>query len=172
MAHFYDLLPKDIKALSNAEAVQRYRAGAGVPGEAIVGLTPVQLNAVPIPGTWSIQQIVCHLADTDQVASYRMKRIIAEERPRIDAYDENGFAERLHCDKQDAAEVCELFQFNRLVTARMLGELPDAAFERAADHPEIGPLPLGVLLRLYVHHLDHHMAFLLRKRSMVTGRTD
>ncbi len=169
MAHFYESLPSDIKTMSNADAVRRYRAGAAVPADAISGLTAVQLNAVPIPGTWSIQQIICHLADTDQIATYRMKRIVAEDQPRLDVYDENAFAARLHCEKQDAAEVCELFRSNRRVTARLLAELSDEAFDRAADHPEIGPLPLGSLLRLYVHHLDHHMVFLLKKRSMVAG---
>ena len=58
--------------------IERYAAGANVPAEAIRGLTPTDLNAFPVPGTWSIQQIVIHLMDSDLIGSDRMKRVAAE----------------------------------------------------------------------------------------------
>lgn len=171
MPHFYASVPAAIARLSNAEAVNAYAECAPAPGDAIRGLTPQQLNAFPVPGTWSIQQIVVHLMDTDLIAAYRMKRIIAEDRPRLDVYDENAFAAGLHYDHLDAAACCEVFRLNRLNVAALLRSLPDAAFDRVAVHPEVGDLPLGALLRLYVHHVEHHVAFIRRKRAMVETAT-
>ena len=37
--------------------------------------------AFPVPGKWSVQQLVMHMLDSDLVAGERMKRIIAEPRP-------------------------------------------------------------------------------------------
>ncbi len=88
MEHYYAQIPDDIAALSNREAIERYDAGAAVPGEAVADLTPEQLNSFPVPGTWSIQQILTHLMDSDLIATHRMKRIIAEDRPVLDLYDE------------------------------------------------------------------------------------
>lgn len=167
MPHFYESIPDVIARLTDAEAVERYAEGGATPGAAIRGLTPAQLNAFPVPGTWSIQQIVVHLMDTDLIAAYRMKRIIAEDRPRLDLYDENGFAARLHYDRLDAGACCEVFRLNRLNVANLLRALPANAFARVAVHPEVGNLPLGGLVRLYVHHVDHHAAFIRRKRAMV-----
>src|SRR4051812_36930394 len=56
--------------------IELYAAGASEPQRAIRGLSRAQLNSFPIPGTWSIQQIVMHLMDSDLIASYRMKRLI------------------------------------------------------------------------------------------------
>ena len=170
MGHFYSSLPESIAVLSDREAVDRYAQGAGVPGEAIEGLTADQLNAFPVPGTWSIQQIVVHLMDTDLIAAYRMKRIVAEDRPALDLYDEVAFSKRLHYERLDAARVCEVFRLNRLNVADMLRAVPAAAFAREAIHQENGAMTLGLFLRLYVHHLDHHMRFLREKRSLVESK--
>ncbi len=172
MAHFYFSLPEEIARLTNAEAVQYYAEGAGVLAEAILGLTREQLAAVPVPGTWSIQQIVVHLMDSDLVASHRFKRIIAEDNPHLEVYDERAFAERLHYGAQDAATACAVFQLNRRLTAAVLRQLPDAAFERAGVHAEAGRVTLGTLVRSYAQHLEHHLRFLREKRRLVmAGRT-
>ena len=167
MEHYYAQIPDDIAALSNREAIERYDAGAAVPGEAVAGLTPEQLNSFPVPGTWSIQHIILHLMDTDLIAAYRMKRIIAEDRPVLDLYDETKFAARLYYDKADADKVCEVFRLNRQLTAGMLRQLPDDAFDRVAQHGEMGEMSLGRFLRLYIKHLDHHMRFIREKRELV-----
>lgn len=147
--------------------IDRYAAGADVPGRAIQGLAPADLNAYPVPGTWSIQQIVLHLLDSDLVGSDRMKRVVAEENPTLRAYDETAFAKNLHYDKLDPALACETFRLNRLMTAAVLRLLPDVAFERAGMHTERGRETLGELVKTYVEHLDHHMKFVKDKRRLL-----
>jgi len=167
MEHFYSKLPKDIAALSHRDAIERFARGAVVPGEAVTSLTRDQLSAHPIPNTWSIQQIVVHLMDTDLIAAYRMKRIIAEDRPELDLYDEVAFSQRLCYETLDAHRACEVFRLNRLNVVDTLRALPDGAFDREAIHKEMGPMSLGLFVRLYIKHLEHHMAFVMKKRAMV-----
>lgn len=167
MAHFYDTLPADIRNLSDAQAIDRYVAGAGVPAKAIAGLTRQQLNSFPIPGTWSIQQIIVHLLDSDLMASVRMKRTIAEDRPTLEVYDETAFSKRLGYDRLSAEAAAELFRTHRLFTAEMLRNAPNEAFARVAFHPEIGEITLGQIVRIYAHHVDHHLAFILKKRKLL-----
>jgi uncharacterized damage-inducible protein DinB len=147
--------------------IDRYSAGASVPGEAIRGLTAAELNAFPVPGTWSVQQIVMHLLDSDLIASDRMKRVIAEDMPTLLAYDETAFAKRLPYDKLDPTQACELFRLNRLFTAAILRLLPEETFERAGMHTERGRETLAHLVQDYSEHLDHHMKFLREKRKLL-----
>lgn len=169
MPHFYFSLPEDIARLTNAEAVQRYAEAGGVLAEAIQGLTREQLTSFPVAGTWSIQQIVVHVMESDLVASFRMKRIIAEADPRLEAYDESAFAARLHYQELDAEAACEVFRLNRRLTAAILRRLGDAEFERSGVHAEAGRVTLGVLVRSYVHHVDHHLRFLREKRRLLSA---
>jgi len=168
MGSIYDeFIPEALKKISHQEAVERFAAGADVPAREIKGLSREALRAHPVPDTWSIQQIVLHLLDADLLAAGRMRRAIAEDEPRVDVFDLNRFATSLFYEEQDIQDVVTAFAANRRIMACTLRRLPDAAFERVAIHPTIGPLPLGTLVRAYVHHLDHHLVFLRRKREML-----
>jgi uncharacterized damage-inducible protein DinB len=149
--------------------VANYEAGADLPARAIEGLTREQLLAHPIPGTWSIQQIVIHLLDSDVIASDRMKRIIAEDRPLIIAYNETRFTERLFYDELNAAEAAEMFRLNRRLTSEILRRLPAEAFDRVGIHNEIGLVTLADQVQKYHDHLHHHLRHLYRKREMLLG---
>ena len=149
------------------QLIERYAAGADVPASAIEGLSREDLLAHPVPGTWSIQQIILHLMDSDLIGSDRMKRVIAEDRPKLIGYDESAFAARLGYEHIDAAKAAEVFRLNRELTAAMLRRLDDATFERLGDHSERGAESLAELVKIYAEHLDHHMKFLRRKREML-----
>lgn len=142
---------------------------ADEPGNAIRGLTSEQLNAFPIPGTWSIQQIVLHLLDSDLIACGRFKRIAAMNTPTVEAYDESAFTANLHYDKLDPFAACELFRLNRLFTGAWLRILPDEAFDRAGIHEQRGRTTLFEFVRIYTDHVAGHMKHLYHKRRVVAG---
>ena len=144
--------------------IERYVAGAAAPAKAIEGLSRQELNSFPVPGTWSVQQVVLHLMDSDLIGSDRMKRVIAEESPTLLAYDETAFAKRLHYEDLDPVTACEVFRLNRLLTGAVLRKLPDEAFARAGMHTERGRETLADLVEGYADHLDHHMKFVQEKR--------
>ncbi len=145
--------------------VERYAAGARTPRTWIAGLNPADLNAAPIPGKWSVQQLVLHVLDSDLIASHRMKRIIAEDVPLLLAYDETRFAASLFYEEMDVSLACDLFELNRRQTTDILRLLPDAAFERTGVHNQRGKMTLTDVVQSYIKHLDHHAPFALEKRK-------
>jgi hypothetical protein len=149
--------------------IEKFAAGADVPGNAIRGLTQHELNSFPVPGTWSIQQLIVHLMESHLVCADRMRRIIAEENPTLIGYNETLFIKNLFPERLDATTVCEAFRLNQLLMAEILRQLPDAAFDRAGMHNERGRLTLGSMVKGYVEHLDHHMKF-LRAKLKALGR--
>ena len=48
------------------------------------GLSREQLVSRPVPGKWSVLEVVCHLADTDANIAHRIKRVLSEERPTFE----------------------------------------------------------------------------------------
>jgi uncharacterized damage-inducible protein DinB len=146
-------------------AIDQYAAGAAVPARWIRGLSRDDLLAVPIPGKWSIQQLVLHVLDSDLIASHRMKRIIAEDLPLLVSYDETAFASSLGYEHLDPAAACEMFRLNREQTAAILRGLPEGAFARAGIHTQRGKVRLAEMLGMYTDHLTHHAPFLIEKRE-------
>lgn len=145
--------------------IDRYEAHARTPRQAVEGLSREQLTAFPVPGTWSVQQVVVHLLESDLAATHRMRRIAAEELPLIIAYDETAMATRLHYHDADVGLVCDMFELNRRFTASWLRTVPEADFARAGVHNQAGKITLERMVEGYVNHVEHHMKFVREKRK-------
>jgi hypothetical protein len=149
------------------QLIEHYVQGANVLQQAIRGLSAAERNAFPVPGTWSIQQIVMHMMDSDLIAADRMKRVIAEDRPTLIGYNETRFAERLPYDELDAEIACDIFAKNRRMMGEILRRQPDEVFERTGLHNETGEITLAYLVKTNAGHLDHHMQFAKQKRELL-----
>ena len=143
--------------------VDRYAAGGSLLGYATSGLTPEQAAARPGPGAWSIAELVVHLMDADLVMADRMKRVLAEENPTLQAFAEDAWQARFGALPMD--EAVALFVASRGWVARILAESSDADFARVGTHTEAGTLSLAALVAKAVGHLDHHLRFLYAKRG-------
>lgn len=141
-----------------------YAAQSTVLRDAVRGLTQDQLRARPGPGAWSIHELVVHVMDSDLICAHRMRRIIAEDKPLLLAYDENKFIERLDYHETDVGAAAELFRLTRDIMAPALRQLPPEAFDRAGVHDQRGLVTLREMVELYVWHVNHHLKFLEDKK--------
>ncbi|HJT76061.1 MAG TPA: DinB family protein [Gemmataceae bacterium] len=150
---------------SLAEMTDAYLAGVRTIRDAVAGMTPEQLRARPVPGKWSTQEVVCHLADFEPVLADRMKRILAEDRPTLLAADEKRYAAALAYDARDVNEELAVIEQTRRQMARILRTLPAEALARVGVHNERGPLTLERMLTLATNHIPHHVQFIAEKRQ-------
>ncbi len=134
---------------------------------AVEGLTIEELNAFPVPGTWSIQQICVHLLHSELFAAARMCQIIAEEVPLLMNWDENTFVARLRYDTMPINDVLVCIETMRKTMAATLRQLKDEDFSRYGIHSKRGKLTLDDVLVTYVNHLEHHLKYLFDKRKML-----
>jgi uncharacterized damage-inducible protein DinB len=150
---------------SIAELVENYVAGPRALRQAITGLTREQLTARPVPGKWSILEVVCHIADFEPVYTERMKRVIALEKPTFLGADENLFAAKLAYHDRDLEEELKIIETTRSQMARILRTLPQSALERVGNHDERGPRTLENLVATITNHIPHHLKFVAEKRK-------
>jgi hypothetical protein len=123
-----------------------------------------QLTARPVPGMWSTLEVVCHLVDSDQILSHRMKRVIAEDRPLLIGYDETRFTASLNYHAHDLDAELDLLDALRVQMAAILRGLPDAAWTRDGVHNERGLVTLEQLLNIEIDHIPHHVRHIETKR--------
>ena len=146
------------------ELLERLRRGAEMVAVSITGAAGSELDYVPAPGKWSIRQIVAHLADSEMVAGMRLRRIIAEDNPRIEAYDQNAWATNLDYTRRKTSPALETFRRIRGENYELLKDLPAAAFEREGLHSERGPMSLKFLLQLIAEHAENHASQIRTRR--------
>ena len=134
---------------------------------AITGLSPQQLGQPEQQGKWSIGQILQHLADSEVVWAWRMRVILAQDRPRLTGYDQDLWAERLHYEQADPSDALELFALLRRANLRLMEGASPADLTRVGVHAERGEESLEHLLRLYAGHDLLHLRQVDRVRSVV-----
>ena len=145
--------------------IDRYAAGGAVLNYVASGLTLELVIARPGPGAWSIAELAAHLVDSDLVGCDRMKRVIAEDKPTLQAYDETAWVSRLRSSEMPVQEAVNLFAANRRWMTRVLRGCVEDDFGRAGQHSERGRMTLAELVAEYTTHLDHHLRFLYGKRA-------
>src|ERR1043166_5589441 len=102
------------------QLIAQYTDGYRVVSEALLKITPEELDASPSPGKWTARQIVHHLGDAEMTAAIRFRLLLAEDRPAIKGYDQDRFATRLHYERPHEASL-ELFRAARAATAELMG---------------------------------------------------
>src|SRR3984893_7513466 len=147
------------------ELLERLRRGAELVAVSITGAAGSELDFVPAPGKWSIRQIVAHLSDSEIAAAMRLRRIIAEENPKLEAYDQDAWANNLDYGRRKPSQSLETFRRIRAENYELLKELPEAAFDRVGLHSERGPLTLKRLTQLIAEHAESHAAQLRARRA-------
>ncbi len=92
----------------------------GAAARAVATLTPEKLRTPEAPGKWSIAQVLRHLADSDVVWGWRMRLILAQDRPPITGFDQDLWAERLDYANADPNESLETFAVLRRDNLRLI----------------------------------------------------
>jgi hypothetical protein len=159
------MMQRDDDALSSADLIAAYEQGIDDLRRVVAGLTPEQLLARPIPGKWSTQECVSHLADTEIYLTDRIERTIALEHPLLIGVDERPYPARLNYQAFDLAEQLAHFTALRRHAARILRMQPPEAWRRTAVHSETGLISLRQLVLQAVRHLRHHLSFIAEKRA-------
>lgn len=134
---------------------------------AVAGLTDAQLRRPERDGKWSIVQVLQHLADSEIVWAWRLRLVLAHDRPTIHGYDQDRWAERLRYAEADAEEALAIFAVLRRANLRLVTAASPAELARVGVHAERGEESVGQLTRLYAGHDLAHLAQIDRVRSAV-----
>ena len=116
------------------------------------GLDDERLRRPEKPGKWSIAEVVAHLADSELVWGYRLRRVLADDRPRITGYDQDAWAGRLRYRDAAIADSLALFKALRPANLRLVRAATPEDMQRVGVHTERGEESVAHMLKLYAAH--------------------
>ncbi len=147
------------------EPMSVLRETPAVTARAIEGLSLEQLRTPEAPGKWSIAQVVKHLADSDLVWGWRLRLILAQDRPPLTGYDQDLWAERLHYADVDPTQALEELRVLRRGNLGLLDRATPQDLKRVGVHSERGEESVEYLCGLYAGHDLLHLRQIARIRS-------
>jgi hypothetical protein len=147
------------------ELLERLRRGPELVAAVLTGAAGSEVDFHPTPAEWSVRQIVAHLSDSEIAATFRLRRLIAEDNPTLEAYDENAWAARLDYDKRKPSQSLETFRRLRQENYELLRGLAVDVFARTGNHTERGLISLLELVKLIAAHPETHALQIRRVRD-------
>jgi hypothetical protein len=162
-------MQRDDPGLRPAQLIADYAAGPELLQSIVAGMTRAQLLARPVAGKWSTQEVVCHIADSEQYFADRLKRTLALNRPLLLGADPEHSPEALRYHDHDLEEELALVALTRRQMARVLTLISAEAWQRTAVHSEGGLVTLRQLVLHATRHLKHHVRFIEEKRQALAA---
>src|SRR3954453_21496471 len=144
--------------------IAQYKDGYSAIAEALLKITPEELDARAAPNKWTVREIIHHLADSEITSAVRLRRLLAEEKPQIQGYDQEEFSRRLHYERPHESSL-ELFRYARVTTGELLDCLQPADWLREGTHSESGRYSVEDWLRIYGEHAHKHARQILVARA-------
>jgi len=154
-----------MKAEERYQLIEKYSAGYQEVMNALDGFPAESLTAHPIPGKWSAREIVHHLADSESASAIRLRRLLVEDKPLIQGYDQEQFASKLRYNERDMAPALEAFRSARATTAQLLSLMSEEEWKREGVHSESGRYTVEDWLAIYAAHAHNHAAQIQRLRD-------
>jgi hypothetical protein len=111
----------------------------------------------PDDSTWSPLEYACHVRDVHRVYAGRVGRMIAEDGPRYDNWDQDATALEDRYGEQDPATVArELTEAGADLGALFAG-VSGSGWERTGFRSDGASFTVDSIGRYYLHDIEHHI---------------
>lgn len=145
--------------------IAQYKAGYAEVAAALEGFPASHLTTRAIPAKWTAAEIVHHLADSEMQSAGRLRKLLAEEYPVIQGYDQERWAEKLRYNERPIGPSLDAFRAARESTAQLIDGMTESDWRHLGWHTENGSYWAERWLEIYAAHAHGHAAQIRRLRE-------
>ena len=147
------------------QLIRQYAAGFDEVAQALKAFPEESLSAHPLPGKWSAREIVHHLADSETQSAIRLRKLLVEEYPVIQGYDQDKFALLLRYNLREISPALDAFRAARATTLQVIENMSEEDWKLKGWHSEGGPYTPETWLEIYSVHAHNHAAQIRQLRD-------
>ena len=108
------------------------------------------------PDGWNGIEIVGHLLDYEEIFFERAKRMLAEDKPALEGYDQDALVKDHDYAHQNLQDVFQRFVTLRRTFINLLTTLTDEEWARQGVHPQSGEITvLEHAINITLHDVNH-----------------
>ncbi len=144
--------------MNRDEILQALRALPDEIDELTAGLNDEALRRRPPGDDWSILEVCCHLRDSAQEEGLRVRRLVEEESPTLEPYDQEAWAIDRGYRGDDIGRVRTAVRAFWGGLAYQLEGLTDEQWECGGIHPEVGRVTVRSRAESEAEHAREHLA--------------
>src|SRR5439155_7743425 len=138
------------------ELIDRYKQGYAEVVAALTGIAPDELDWKPAKSEWSAREVIHHLADSEMIASVRLRGVLVAGDAQLWSYDPDELATRFTYAERPLEAAMALFQAVRTYTAELLDGMTEADWAKAGMPTPTGEYSTARWLQAYGDHAHEH----------------
>ncbi|MCR8656203.1 DinB family protein [Paenibacillus endoradicis] len=133
--------------------------------ESIAGLSNEQLRWKATELSWSVTEVLAHLADHNIVVSFRIRGILADSKEQLVTFEQDQWVAGQHSNASEVSDILDLFgallQYNRLLFNRLSEqELAKSGINFKGD-----TVLIRDIIPAFTNHVHHHIAQIERIKT-------
>ncbi len=132
----------------------------------VAAMTPAQIKARPAANKWSVQEILAHLVDVEEVGMRaRVAAMVEQNEPVLLRFDQEKRAVDLFYERQDYRKSMASFIKQRRANLKWLRSLKPAQLKRKGRHEVVAEISVSEMIHEWAFHdLGHIKQILEVKR--------
>ncbi|HUP70253.1 MAG TPA: DinB family protein [Acidimicrobiales bacterium] len=146
-----------MRTSARALTVERLKATARDLVSLVGAAEPARLGREPAPEEWSAAAVIAHLADTEAVYGVRLRKMLTEDRPVLETFDEHVWAQRFGPLEPAVKDSLQRWRSLREANTRIFDSLSDDEWELVGVHSRRGPMTVVALAEAVVAHDRNHL---------------
>jgi len=139
------------------QSLSRYLSGYTLLKNQLNKLSQDAIYYKPTADSWSINEIIAHIADAEAHGYVMAKKIIAESGGRVCVYNQEIWSQHLFYDKMNYKDALEQIHILRKNLYEVLRLIPPNTWDYYIYHPDSGKITLTEWIMFYIDHIDIHI---------------
>ncbi|MEX2222618.1 MAG: DinB family protein [Candidatus Rokuibacteriota bacterium] len=124
----------------------------------------------PGRGEWAVAEVVSHLVDAEISLAFRIRKIAAEPREPLGAWDQDRWADKGRYRRTPLREALATFAALRRSNLAYVGRLGPAQKQQYGRHSEYGRLTIPQMLAHWAEHDLNHLEQIQTARRHLSGQ--
>ncbi len=125
--------------------------------ETVDSLSNEELSRTYRDGSWTVQQLVHHIADSQLNMYQRLKLALTDENPTITGFDQEKWAVQPDTKLPVESSIKMLEGINERIVS-LGSSLTEEQLDRGFTHPKNGEITVASKVAKLAWHEDHHLA--------------
>ncbi|OBZ11669.1 hypothetical protein A8L34_15085 [Bacillus sp. FJAT-27264] len=133
--------------------------------QAIEGLSEEQLKWKADPGSWSVTEVLAHLADHSIVISFRIRDILADTKVQLPAFGQDAWVSGQHANEGSAGDSLELFRSLLQYNSLLFGRLSAEEWEKSGINFKGDKVRIVDIVTSFTNHVQTHLGQIERVKN-------
>jgi hypothetical protein len=114
-------------------------------------------SARPRPDVWSPLEYACHVREVHELYLHRLDRMLAEDNPRYDNWDQDAAAVEKRYGEEDPSAVALELEAAAGALADRFDGVTGAAWQRSGRRSDGATFTVDTFSRYLLHDVEHHL---------------